>query len=173
MGCGRWSDVVDHGDGVAEHVLVPVDRIVLQAQRRQLREELLGQTGVDQKPQAGRRVVDGDQLVELVADAFRRDDLETGGHALHGVDERGFRLELVAGDETRRPQHSQRIVGEAHLRPEWRAQHPGREVDRPTERVDELGHRPARQFQRHGVDREVPPREIGLDGVGELDVRLA
>ncbi len=150
-----------------------VDRIVLEAQRRQLREELLGQTGVDQEPQPGRRVVDGDQLVELVADAFRRDDLETSGHAFHGVDERGVRLELVAGDETRRPQHPQRIVGEAHLRPERRAQHTCREVDRPTERIDELGHRRARQLERHRVDREVPPREIGLDGVGEHDVRLA
>ena len=29
------------------------------------------------------------------------------------------------------------------------------------------------QREGHGVDREVPPGEISLDGVGELDVRLA
>ena len=70
----RRRDVLDHGDGVAEHVLVAVDRIVLEAQRRQLGQEVLGEAGVDEEPQPGRRAVDDDQLVQLVADALRRHD---------------------------------------------------------------------------------------------------
>ena len=90
-----------------------------------------------------------------------------------GIDERRVRFELVPGDETRRPQHPQRIVGEADLGPERRAQYPCREVRGSAERIDELGHRRAGELERHGVDREVPPRQIGLDVVGEHDVRLA
>ena len=46
----------------------------------------------------------------------------------------------------------------------------GGKVGRPTERVDEaqLG-----QLERHRVDREVAPRQVGLDVVGELHLRLA
>ena len=47
VGDGRRADVLDDGDRVAEHVLVAVDRVVLEAQRRQLGQELLGQPGVD------------------------------------------------------------------------------------------------------------------------------
>ena len=176
-GCGGLfvgrSDVVDHGDGVTEDVLVTMDRIVLEAQRRKLREELLRQSGVDEEPQPGRRVVDRDQLVELVADALRRDDLEAARHALDGGDELGVGLELVTGDEARGAQHPQWIVGEADLGPERRAEHSCREVGRPAERIDELGHLPAGELERHRVHREVTPREIGLDRVGEHDVRLA
>ena len=90
-----------------------------------------------------------------------------------GGDERGVRLELVPGDEARGPQHPQRIVGEADLRPERRAEHRVARSIGPAERIDELGHRRAGELERHRVDREVAPREIGLDVVGEHDVRLA
>jgi hypothetical protein len=47
-------------------------------------------------------------------------------------------------------------------------------MDRPVEGIDELGHRvAATEFEGHRVDREVAPREVDLDLVGELDVRLA
>ena len=40
----------------------------------------VGQAGVDQEPQAGAGVVDHDELVELVADALGRHDVEPVGH---------------------------------------------------------------------------------------------
>ena len=80
-GRSRRSDVLDDGDRVGEHVLVAVDRVLLEPQRRQLGQELLGEPGVDEEPQPGRRVVDDDQLVELVADALGRHDLQPVAHA--------------------------------------------------------------------------------------------
>ena len=121
-----------------EHVLVAVDRIVLEAHRRQLGQELIGEPGVDEEPQPGRRVVDRDQLVELVADALGRHDLQAAGHALATAStssSTGSRL--VAGDEAGRPQHPQRVVAEADLRRERRAQRPRGEVGGAAERVDE------------------------------------
>ena len=58
-----------------------VDRVVLETHRRQLGKELVGQAGVDEEPQPGRRVIDHHQLVEFVADAFRRHDLQPRGDA--------------------------------------------------------------------------------------------
>ena len=92
-------DVLDDGDGVAEHVLVAVDRVVLEAQRRQLGQEVLGEAGVDEEPQAGRRSVDDDELVELVADALGGHDRQPIAPLDDGGDELGDRLQAVAGDE--------------------------------------------------------------------------
>ena len=47
-----------------------------------------------------------------------------------------------------------------------------RQVDRAAERVDE-GRCRRRHFQRHRIHREVATRKIGLDVIGELDVRFA
>ena len=80
----------------------------------------------------------------------------------------GGQLELR--DEARRAQHAQRIVEERHLGRQRCAQATRREVDRAAERVDE--HRFG-EAQRHRVHGEVAPREIGLDVVGEHDLRLA
>ena len=44
------------------------------------------------------------------------------------------------------------------------------QIGRAAVRVDQLGFG---QGEGHGVDREVPPGQVGLDPVGELDVRLA
>ena len=59
--------------------------------------------------------------------------------SLHSGDEGGLRLERVLSDETCGAQHPQRIVGEADLWSERRAQHAGREVVGTAERIDELG----------------------------------
>ena len=109
-------DVLDDGDRVAEHVLVAVDRVVLEAQRRQLGQEVLGEAGVDEEPQPGRRAVDDDQLVELVADPLGRHDRQPVAPLDDGGDELGHRLQAEAGDEAGRPQHPQRVVVEADLR---------------------------------------------------------
>ena len=82
----------------------------------------------------------------------------------------GVGHEVVAGDEAGGPQHAQRVVAEALLRRQRRAQPLGRQIGGPTERVDQhwLG-----EAERHGVDREVAPRQVGLDVVGEHHVGLA
>ena len=73
-------------------------------------------------------------------------------------------------DEARGAEHAQRIVEERHLGRERRAQPTRGEVGRAAERVDEHG---LREPQRHRVDGEVAPREVGLDVVGEHDLGLA
>ena len=79
----------------------------------------------------GRRVVDDEQLVELVADPLGRHDLEPVAHArARAATSAGVGLEAVAGDEAGRPQHAQRVVGERLLGRQRRAQAPGGQVGR-------------------------------------------
>jgi hypothetical protein len=47
--------LLHHRDGVGEDVLVAVDRVLLEGEGGQLRQELLGQAGVDEEPQARAR----------------------------------------------------------------------------------------------------------------------
>ena len=92
---------------------------------------------------------------------------------MHGVqrgEELRHRLEAEPGDEARRTEHPQRIVGEGHLRLQRRAEDPRREVGGAVERVDETR---LRQRQRHGVDREVAARQIDLDVFREGHLGLA
>ena len=167
------ADVLDDGDGVGEHVLVAVDRILL--------EPHAGSSGRNSSarpvstrnhsPAAGWSTVD--QLVELVADPLGRHDLQAVVHRLHRVDEVRLRLEVVAGDEPGGPQHPQRVVAEADLRAQRRAQAACRR-GRPRRRTDRRASGwSVGQLERHGVDREVAARQVGLDGVGERHVRLA
>ena len=116
-----------------------VDRILFESHRGDLGQELVDQRGVDQEPQPGRWVVDDQQLVELVADALGRNDLESLTHVCHRVDERRVGLQAVAGQETCRPQHAQRIVREALLGRQRRAQPADREIGGTGERIDQLG----------------------------------
>jgi hypothetical protein len=64
------AGLVHHGDRVGEHVLVPVDRVLLEGQRRQLGQELAGEPGLAQEPETVARPLDRQQLVELVAYAL-------------------------------------------------------------------------------------------------------
>ena len=80
--------LLDHRDGVGQHVLVAVDRVLLERQGRQLGQELLGQAGVDQEPQPVARVFDHHQLVQLVADPLVGHDLQAAAQAHDGVDQR-------------------------------------------------------------------------------------
>ena len=106
VGDGWWADLLDHRDRVAEHVLVTVDRVVLEPQGRQLGEELLGQTGVHAEPQTGGRMFHHDQLVQLVADPLRGDDLQPGGAGRNGRCQAALRLEAEAGHEAGGAQHA-------------------------------------------------------------------
>ena len=104
--------LADDRDRVGQHVLVALDRVLLQPQRRDLGKELGEQTGVVQEPQPGSGVLDEEQLVELVADPLGRHDLHPVAQPSHRVDDHRLGLEPVAGDEAGRPHHPQRIVGE-------------------------------------------------------------
>ena len=87
-----------------------------------------------------------------------------------GLDQLGLGHEAVAGDEPGRPHHAQRVVGEGLLRGQRGPQPPGGEVVDPVEGIDQLE---VREGQGHGVDGEVAPGQVGLDGVGEDDLGLA
>ena len=129
----------------------------------------------NQSPADG--TIEHDQLVELVADALGRHDLQARTAFPHGGDELGHRGEAVAGDEPGCAQHAQRVVVEADLRRQRRPQRRRGEIGRAAERVDQLraGRRPAlagAELEGHRVHREVASAEVGLDVVGERHVRL-
>ena len=63
-----------------------------------------------EEPQPGRRVLDDQQLRQLVADPLGAHDLEPAAVLLDRGDELGDGLEAEAGDEARRAQHPQRVV---------------------------------------------------------------
>jgi hypothetical protein len=107
-----------------------MDRIVLETHRRQLGQELVGQSGVDEEPEPDGGMVDDEQLVEFVTDAFGRHDLEPRRQRPHRLDQLGLGSELVAGDEPGSAQHAQRVVAEADLRSDRSAQ--GTRVARST-----------------------------------------
>ena len=146
--------LVDHGQGVRQDVLVPVDGVLLDGQGRELGQELGGQPRADHEPQRLRGHVDHDHLVELVADALGRDDRQPSAHALDGGDQGGVGRQREARREARRTEHAQGVVPEGHLRVERGTQPARGQVAQPVEGVDEphVG-----QVQRQGVDGEVPP----------------
>ena len=147
-----------------------VDGVLLEAHLGELGQEAVDEAGVGQEPEAGAGVVDHDELVELVADALGRHDVEPVGHGLDRGGELGDRLKAVPGDEPGGPQHAERVVGERHLGRQRRTKAAGGEVVGPTEGIDEHG---LGKGERHGVDGEVAAGEVGLDRVGELDGGLA
>ena len=74
------------GDGVGEHVLVAVDRVLFESEGGQLREELLGEPGLHEEPEALRGVVHHEQLVELVPHPLVGDDVEPAPEAANRLD---------------------------------------------------------------------------------------
>ncbi len=58
-------------DRVGEHVLVLMDRVLLELHGVELGQELVGQAGAAEEPQPGRRVGEHQELRELVANALR------------------------------------------------------------------------------------------------------
>jgi hypothetical protein len=80
-------------------------------------------------------------------------------------------LQAEAGDEPGRPQHPEGIVGERDLGIEGRPEAAGGQVGQSVVGVDDLQVGP--QPEGHGVDGEVPARQVHLDGVAEDDVGLA
>src|SRR4029079_18334723 len=103
------------GSPVGPGVTVPVYRILLELHGRQFRKELVGKSRLDREPKSSARMIGGDELVKLIADSLRRDDLETTVHRGDRSSQRFDRLELITGDEAGRAQHAQRVVAEGDL----------------------------------------------------------
>ena len=163
------AGLVHHRQGVGQHILVPVDRVLFEGQPGKLGEELVGQPGPDHEPEGRRWHRDHHDLVQLVTDPLGRHDgqpLMTGSDRLHQA---GVGFEIQPGDETGGPEHSERVVGEGHLRVERSPESPGRQVDQAIEGIDELQ---VRETERHGVDGEIPSRQVVLDAMAEHHVGL-
>ena len=123
--------VGDDRDRVREHVLVPVDRILLELHRVELGQELVGEAGPCEEPEARLRIGCDEQLAELVADPFRaRRSRGVRGAAAIASTISGSGSSSSDDDEPRRAQHAQRIVEERHLDRE-RACATGGPRDRP------------------------------------------
>ena len=93
-----------------------------------------------------------------------------------GGDELGHRRQAVAGDEPGRPQHPQRVVVEADLRRQRRAQRRRGQVGGAAVRVDQRGvdaASPGSSSRAIALIVKSRRAEVGLDVVGERDVRLA
>jgi len=68
----RRPHVLDDGDRVRQHVLVAVDRVVLQAHGGEFGQELIGQPGLDEEPQPRCGVID--EVLEVVPEENRDPD---------------------------------------------------------------------------------------------------
>ena len=132
------AHVLDHRDGVGEHVLVAVDRVLLEAHGRQLGQEL-ARPGRCRRGTTGRRPGRRRRSACRARRGCARPTRSRGGRASPSTaaTSSGTGLEAVAGDEAGGPQHAQRVVAEATPRAQRRAQPLGGEVGGAVERVDE------------------------------------
>ena len=160
----------DHGVGVSQHVLVLMHRVLFELERGELGQERVGEAGRHEQREPFARMVADEQLRELLADALGRDDLQPVAHRLDRGDDPGRRLDVELGDESRGAEHAQRVVAERDLGLERRVEHARCEVAHPSVRIDE---RPVGKLHGHRVDREVAPRQVGLDVVAERHRGLA
>jgi hypothetical protein len=141
-----------------QHVLVLVHRVLLELQRRQLRQELPREAGRDQQLEPARGRLGQEQLRELLVDPLRGHDLESVVHLLDRPHHARGGDELELRREPRGAEHPQRVVGERDLRIERRVQAFGREILHAAERIDELA---LGQTDRHRVHGEVASRQVG------------
>ena len=65
------AHVFDNGKRVGEHIFVAVNRILLERQRRQFRQEAISEPALDRETQTERRGIGGHHAVKLVAHTFR------------------------------------------------------------------------------------------------------
>ena len=139
-------------------------------QRGELGQELLRETGRDDQLESARGGGRGEQLGELVADPLGGHDLEAVVHLLDRPHHARGGGEFELRGEPRRAEHPQRVVGERDLGVERRVEPLGREVLHAAERIDELA---LGQPDRHRVDGEVAPGQVGLQVLAERHRRLA
>ena len=147
-----------------------MDRVLFELHRVQLGQELVGEPGAGEEPEAVRRVVDQEQLRQLVADALRAHDLQAVRVLDDGTRQLRHGFEPEVRDEARRPHHPQRVVEERDLGRQRGAQPVRGEIRDSPVGIDELR---LGQRQCHRVHGEVAPGEVGRDVVAEGHLRLA
>ena len=161
---------------------VRVDVLVLHRARRsrapgrELRQDVRAEAGVDEQLDPAARVPPEDELAQLDLHPLLRDPRQLGRHRRHGRDSPRCRGEVELGDEPRRAQHPQRIVGERLLGRGRGVQRAGGERGEATVRVDEAPvplDLATGQLDGHRVDREVAPDQVVLDHLTEGDDRVA
>ena len=162
--------LLEDGQAVLVDVLVPVVLVAFQPQRGQLGQHAVREPGPHQQIEADPRVLGTDQLDQLIPDPFRGDDRQAIGHRRHRGHDVRSRPKAQLRRKPRRPHHPQRVVAERDFRTRGRSQHSRRQVGQAAVRVHELL---VRQGHRHGVHREVPPRQVTFHRVAEQHLRLA
>ena len=130
----------------------------------------LGQTGLKQQFEARAGIGERQQAVELIANPLVGHDAEPVGHGQNGGCQRWLRGQPELSQEPCRPQHAQGVVAERRLRVQRRAEKAVSQVGCPTEGIHQSA---IGKLNGHGVDGEVAPGEIGLDGVGKNHIGLA
>ncbi len=171
--------LLEHGERVLVHVLVPEMLVSLEPEPGHFGQHLLRHAGVDQQDDAPDRVRGEHELGQLVPDPLgRRCGPQPPGQPLHRAGDLGDRLESELRGEPGRAQDAQRVVGERLLRRARRPQHLRAQVAQAAERIHQL---PGRQPGRHRVHREVAPSQVRFQRVlvphrglaGALGVALA
>ncbi len=162
----QLDGLVEHGQAVLVHVLMVVVFVDLEPERRKLGQHDSGDAGVDEQLEARSRGRTPEQLAEFVAHALHGDDRDAIGERAHGCGGRLGDRETELRGEPGGSHHPQRIVSEGCFGRSGCGQTSGDEVFHSTRGIDEHLF-----WQAHGhrVDREVPPHEVALEGVAELD----
>ena len=142
------------------------------ALRSQLGRDHREQPGLLQESEADGRAWRAKKLLELGGDAFPR---KMRGQVGPLPDRRqGGRLdrEVQHGGEPDRSNHSECVLVESGRRITDGPKDSRPDIRTPTEGIDQLefGWRsPAPSAPGHGIDGEIPPREVGLERIAELD----
>ena len=161
----------NHGQGVGQHVLVVVNRILRHCQRRQFGKENIGQARVHDPLQGRDHMLPHDDPVQFVANAFGTDDRKPLRHGGRRFDRFRIGGETERGGKPEQSEHAKRVVSERDVGIQRCPQDGGTEVDEPVVRIDDL--RLGKQAKCHRIDGEVPPRQVLLEVVGEFDRGLA
>ena len=154
--------MVHHLDGMREIVLVsPALNGLDPLELRQLRQDVIQQTGLVHQAEAHGRVRGDQDLVEFFDNAFLGKDFHPVLHPTHGV--QGFRDDgkrhfrrTELGGESDGPEHSEGIVAISDVRVQRGTDDAGGQVTDAAEGVDQGPEVLRLQAESHGIDREIP-----------------
>ena len=153
--------LLQHGERVLVHVLVPHVLVGFQPQPGHLGQHHISDAGVHQQFDAANRASPGrqHQLAQLVADPLGGHHAEPPGEVVHGHGHLGYHGEAKLGREPGRAHDPQRVVGERGGRAARGAQHLAAQITQSAERVGQLQRR---QRRGHRVDGEVAAPQVFL-----------
>ena len=149
-------------EGVLPHVIAVVAIPLVKSHHRQdLRPEDADDVGI--RPQDLRRLIPRRQLFQLRPDALRGDVPQQLPVPVDGVRRGRMDSKAQLGGKPRSPENPQGVLVEPAVRVPHAPEDARRQVLPPPQGVLEL----PRRIQRQGVDGEVPPPQVLLQGVGE------